>query len=100
MLRRLQVGWFSEADALSLDSDAATAQAKMLPMWQVLQSHAPIRVSDEEADRLLQGQRIPIPLGAHDDRGEIVIMDNAGRLMAVTKIVDDWLWPRKVLALD
>lgn len=99
-LRRQEVGWFSEADAVSLDVDAETARAKMLPVWRAFQSEPPIQLSDAEATKLLQGQRIAIPHGAQARIGEIVVVDTAGRLLAITEIVDGWLAPRKVLVLE
>lgn len=99
-LRRAQIGWFNEADAIALDADANSARQRLQPLWRALQQDAPIQVSDADAAKLLQGQRLAKPAGAIQDAGEIVVSDSAGRLCAVTKIVDGWLMPLKVLVLE
>jgi tRNA U55 pseudouridine synthase TruB len=99
-LRRVQIGSFTEKEAISLDTDAATAQAHLLPTWRALQDHLPIIVSDGEAASLLQGKRIAAPAGQYPDAKDVIVMDGAGRVLAVTSRVQGGLQPHKVLVLE
>jgi tRNA pseudouridine55 synthase len=99
-LGRLEVGTFTADDAVALDASADAAREHMLPLWRAMQDHEPVRISDAEAGKLRQGQRIAVPHGVSDVSGEIMIGDNAGHWLAVTEIADGRLAPRKILLLD
>jgi tRNA pseudouridine55 synthase len=98
-LRRLAIGSFTEADALSIDSTAATARARLLPPWRAVQDASPIAVADGEAGKLRQGQRIIMPPGVGVMPGPFALLDGAGRMLAIVEAVDGMLQPIKVFGV-
>jgi tRNA pseudouridine55 synthase len=95
-LRRLEIGGFKAADAVSLDVDAPTAQARLLPPWRAIQDWPPSSVSMEAAARLRQGRRIKHVHGTYADIALMAVVDNAERMVAIVKPVDGELQPVKV----
>ena len=95
-LRRLSIGAFTDAEAISLDADATTARARLLPVWRAVQETMPLTLSDAEAAKLARGQRIAAPAGLAADR-EFAVTDRAGGFLAVVTILDGWMRPHKVL---
>lgn len=61
VLRRLRVGPFEAADAVSLDADAATARARLRPVAEALAELPRLDVGADAARRLRQGQALPLP---------------------------------------
>ena len=96
-LRRLSIGSFTEADALGLDIEPATARERLLPPWRAVQDWPPLGLPAEDIAKLQHGNRVPLPDGVHDDLGQFAVVDNAGRTVAVMEVVDGWLQPVKVL---
>lgn len=96
-LRRLEVGWFKEDDAIAIDSDAECARARLLPPWRAVQDWPPTVLSAEDADRLRHGQRIPMPPGVGAAGSHIAVVDDVQRSIAVVEVVDGLLQPVKVL---
>lgn len=96
-LRRRAVGGFTEADAISLDADTTTARERMLPAWRAIQDWPPTLVSDADAAKLRQGQRVAHAHGTYDDFDSIAVVNNAGNMIAVVELKDGWLRPIKVL---
>lgn len=95
-LRRLAIGAFTEADAIALDSDPAQARQRLLSAVHALKGMASITLADGDAIRLLQGQRIAVPM--QSSGAEVMVCDDGGRLIAVATVVDGMLIPSKVLA--
>jgi tRNA pseudouridine55 synthase len=96
-LRRTEIGWFKEAHAIALDLDADSARARLLPTWRALQDWSPILISDDEALKLRQGQRIPCREGFRDDLERFAVMDRSEGTLAIVKPEDGCLRPLKVL---
>ncbi len=94
-LRRLAIGAFTEADALSLQATAATARQSLLPPLEALKDLTPITLSHSEAGRFLHGGRIAV---SAISEAELAVLDDIGRLVAVAKVSDGMLIPIKVLA--
>jgi tRNA pseudouridine55 synthase len=99
-LRRLAIGSFTEADALPIDSEAATARARLLPAWRAVQEGMPVAVADEQAASLRQGRRISQPPGLAIGSGPIALLDGAGRMLAIVEAVDGVLQPVKVFGVE
>jgi tRNA pseudouridine55 synthase len=98
-LRRLEIGAFTEADAIALDTDPVQARRRLLPPQAALKHLMPIALAERDATRLLQGQRIAVPTRPAESTGaEFMVIDDAGRLIAIAKVVDGKLVPTKVLA--
>ncbi len=93
-LRRLEVGPFAVADAVTLDADIATAHSRLQPAWRALQDGPPLALSAADTVKLAQGQRIAAPVGV---RGEVAVTDGAGDFLAIVEVVEGWMQPTKVL---
>jgi tRNA pseudouridine55 synthase len=87
-LRRTRVGPFTAEDALSLDADAATARAALLPPAAAVAELPRLTVTEAEVTRLWQGQGVAVadlawwehlPEGAE----AIAVFGPAGALVAV-----------------
>ncbi len=94
-LRRTRVGPFTAADAISLEADAPTALAGLLPAAAAVAGLPRITIAPDMASRLRHGQSIasgePVPVGA------VVVFDSAGVLVAITTADDAGLLrPTKV----
>jgi tRNA pseudouridine55 synthase len=84
-LRRTQIGPFTTEDALTLDADAETAHARLLPVEMAVAELPRFVLPDSERKRLEQGQAVPVaeaPQGI-EERNEVAVFDAAGRLTAV-----------------
>jgi tRNA pseudouridine55 synthase len=94
-LRRMQVGCFNVADALSLDVESVQARMRMLPAACAVSDLPSVTLDEEAASRLLHGQRIraPIPLAS----AEAAIVDDAGRLLAIAEVAEGLWHAKKVL---
>jgi tRNA pseudouridine55 synthase len=98
-LRRLEIGEFTEADAIALGADPAQARQRLLPPQHALKDMMAVTLSRPEAIRLLQGQRIAVPTRpAESSSEEFMVIDDAGRLIAIATVVAGMLIPSKVLA--
>jgi tRNA pseudouridine55 synthase len=94
-LRRLAIGDFTDADALSLQATAGEARQCLLPCQYALKDLTPTTLSQVDADRLLHGGSVAVSAPPAD---ETAVFDEAGRLIAIAKIIDGVLVPTKVLA--
>lgn len=97
-LRRLEIGAFTEKEALPLQATVAEARQRLLPCQDALKELTPITLSNADAGRLLHGQRIAVPTCPAESSGEMTVFDDAGRLIAIAKVVDGMLISIKVLA--
>lgn len=100
-LRRTRVGPFTTEEALTLDAEAETAHARMLPAETAVAELPRLVLADNDLRRLGHGQTISVaeqPQGADGER-DTAIFDCAGRLAAIA-IFDPQrktLQPAKVL---
>ncbi len=96
-LRRTRVGPFRVEDAVSLDADAAAAQAKLLPVAAAVGDLSAVTLADALVARLRQGQAIPAD-GVSADT--VAIFDQRGGLVAVAHrdAANRQLRPEKVFA--
>lgn len=103
-LRRTRVGPFDVAEALGLDADAATAQARLLPPAAALAELPRVVISADDVIRLRQGQKISVTgiATAAPETGEVAVFDASESLIAVAAVDRDnqQLAPTKVLPPD
>jgi tRNA pseudouridine55 synthase len=92
-LRRLRIGPFAAEDAVPPDADAEAARGKLLPLAAAVSGLPVVRVTADEARRLRNGQALPANGG-----GEVAVLNEAGGLVAVGRVVGGWLKPEKVMA--
>lgn len=91
-LRRTRIGPFAVEESMSLDDEAEVVRQRLLPPAAAV-SHLPsVRVTNDDARRLRQGQMIPA-----DGSGEVAIFGEAGELIAVGRIDRTRLRPEKVM---
>ena len=97
-LRRTRVGGHDVADAVSaeaLDDAAAVARAWRHPLDAL--SHLPrVEVDAADAAELAHGRSLPAPEGLGE--GAPCVVAHAGRLLAMARVADGRLRPRKVFA--
>jgi tRNA pseudouridine55 synthase len=100
-LRRTQVGPFTDAAALPLEADAASARSAVLPLVAAVAELPQVTLGSGELARLCQGQGVPVPDGATaGDAGAAVAVLDAGRnLRAIATVAGRGrvLRPSKVL---
>jgi tRNA pseudouridine55 synthase len=101
-LRRTRVGPFTAERGLSLDADAATARAALLPAAEALAELPHIPISEEAAQRLRHGLAVLLPPAwqrLRTPEGTEAAVWAAGSLVAVVTIDagKGLLRPRKVL---
>jgi tRNA pseudouridine55 synthase len=101
-LRRTQVGPFQVANALSLDADARTAWAALLPLAGAVAQLPRVELSEGDERRLRQGQSIRFPgSAALGSSAECAVFGSRGELVAVARLRDEhWLVPAKVFSLS
>jgi tRNA pseudouridine55 synthase len=109
-LRRLTVGPFTEADAISLDSlesmgHSPAALEQVLPVETALDDIPALALSETEANRLRCGQAVSMVARANRDRiselsnGSIVFTTTGGRPVALARYEAGDLHPVRVLNL-
>jgi len=109
-LRRLTVGPFTEADAISLDSlesmgHSPAALEQVLPVEAVLDDIPALALSETEANRLRCGQPVSMVARANRDRisalsnGSIVFTTAGGKPVALARYEAGDLHPVRVLNL-
>jgi tRNA pseudouridine55 synthase len=84
-LRRTRIGPFTSEGALTLDADAATVRAHLLPAEMAVAELRRAVLPDSERKRLEQGQAVAFaesPAGIEESK-EVAVFDAAGRLAAV-----------------
>jgi tRNA pseudouridine55 synthase len=107
-LRRLSVGPFSEAQAISLDSVAErrhslAASGYLLPLETALDNIPGLALTADEAVRLRRGQRVTpqdVVVRAHLDRldeGSVVAAWHAQAVVALARIQNGGLRPARVI---
>ena len=109
-LRRLRVGPFHEADAISLDNlvgegeNPARSPDLLLPIATALADIPALAATDEEADRLANGA--PIGLAGLEGRipdtragpdGALVRVMAGDRVLGLCRLQDGWLKPERLL---
>lgn len=109
-LRRLTVGPFAEADAISLESlerlsDCAAAVEKLLPVETGLDDIPALVLTDAEARRLRNGQAISMLVRANAERihglasGDTICAMAEGKPVAIVRLEAGELRPVRVLNL-
>jgi len=109
-LRRLTVGPFTEADAISLDSlesmgHSPAALEQVLPVESVLDDIPALVLSETEANRLRCGQAVSMVARANRDRiselsnGSIVFTTTGGKPVALARYEAGDIHPVRVLNL-
>ncbi|HEY9550189.1 MAG TPA: tRNA pseudouridine(55) synthase TruB, partial [Kiloniellaceae bacterium] len=109
-LRRLTVGPFTEADAISLDSlesmgHSPAALEQVLPVETVLDDIPALALSETEANRLRCGQAVSMVARADRDRisalsnGSIVFTTSGGKPVALARYEAGGIHPVRVLNL-
>jgi tRNA pseudouridine55 synthase len=97
-LRRTCVGPFTVENAVTLDSDAERARARLLPVGMAVVELLRLVLPDEDLKRLCQGQSVEL---AHQIVGEeeVAVFDEGNRLAAVAKFdpASKCLRPAKVI---
>jgi tRNA pseudouridine55 synthase len=112
-LRRLQVGRFTEAQAISLERAVAlghslAASEHLLPIETALDDIPALAVTADEAARLRQGQRVPLsdprerlsanPIDANRiDEGAVVSARRDGLVVALARIENGALRPVRII---
>ena len=100
-LRRTRVGPFTAEEALTLDADAETAHARVLPAEMAVAELPRLVLPDNEVKRLCRGQAVAVAKGQEwsDSGGELAVFDTAGRLAAIAVFDPQrkMLQPAKVL---
>jgi len=104
-LRRLRAGPFTADQMLTLDKlvtirehwGGAALEARLLPIDALLQNHIALEVSEEQARRLRQGQKIISDFPAKV--GECVRLYQAGSFLGLGEILENQvLRPKRFLA--
>jgi len=93
ILRRTRIGPFRAEAGLTLEAGAEAARAALLPPRAALAELPVVTLTDADARRLRQGQRLG-PLDVAE--GEVVVVDGAGRLVAVAEAAAGVVRPVKV----
>jgi tRNA pseudouridine55 synthase len=95
-LRRTGVGPFRADAALTLDADAETARARLLPVEAAVAELPRLVLPEKDLERLCRGQSVAV---AAEWTGEAAVFDAANRLLAVARLDPDpkRLRPVKVL---
>jgi tRNA pseudouridine55 synthase len=106
-LRRTRVGPFDVGEALSVESDPATARERLLPLTEAVRELPRVCLSTEEATRLRQGQGVRLGDSSLADRlpgeaSDCAVFDETGALVAVASLDGGsrMLRPEKVFALE
>lgn len=96
-LRRLRVGRFSEAAALHLDLDAATARAHLLPLTEAVAELPALTLADADARRFRQGQLVSHASDEPKADTDLAVIDALGNLVGIGRWVEGWVKPIKVM---
>jgi tRNA pseudouridine55 synthase len=94
-LRRLSVGPFSVADALTLETDAEAARARLLPVAAALADQPRIVLSPEEVTQIRNGRPLIAAPRMPADAAQVAAFDDAGGLVAICRVDGDRLQPSK-----
>ncbi|WP_321395505.1 tRNA pseudouridine(55) synthase TruB [Emcibacter sp.] len=100
MLRRMKVGCFGESESISLDNleklvHSAPLEDRILAVETVLDDILALAVTEEEAKRLQQGQKLPVPNRAEG----LVRVTCEGRFIALAEISEGIVKPVRVFNL-
>jgi tRNA pseudouridine55 synthase len=85
-LRRTRIGPFTEEHAISIDADATTARARILPVSLAVAGLPVLVLPVGDRRRLRNGQTVALPREAHAEGGEAAVFDESGRLAAVVTV--------------
>jgi tRNA pseudouridine55 synthase len=99
-LRRTRIGPFTAEDALTLDVEAETARAHLLPTEMAVAELPRLVLPDSERKRLEQGQAVAVGPQGMKERTQVAVFDMVGKLSAIA-VVDPqrrMLQPVKVIA--
>ena len=100
MLRRVKVGCFTESESISLENQddlvhSAPLEDRILPVETVLDDILALAVTEEEAKRLQQGQKLTVP---NCTTGLVRVTCN-GKFLALAEISEGVLKPVRVFNL-
>jgi len=99
-LRRTRVGPFTVDEALTLEAEASTARARLLPIELAVAELPRVILPDAELHRLCRGQAVArgVAPPSADPGTEMAVFDGANDLAAVAKVdAHGFLRPLKVL---
>jgi tRNA pseudouridine55 synthase len=92
-LRRLRIGPFEVQEAVSLDADASTARARLLPMTAAVSDLRKMTFTYDQIRLIRTGAQI-----GQTGEGEVAAIDEEGELIAVGEVGRGIFQPRKVFA--
>jgi tRNA pseudouridine55 synthase len=85
-LRRTRVGPFEAAQAITLEADAATARARLLPVSAAVSELPRVTLDARDCVRLRQGQTVSQEAFPAGDAADVAVFDVAGTLIAVASL--------------
>jgi tRNA pseudouridine55 synthase len=98
-LRRTKVGWFREEDALSLDADAESIRAQLLPLSAAVPYLVQVQLDDTRLRNLRRGLAVPAEVVVSPEDDDVAILDSQGELVALGRFdrASGLLHPKKVI---
>jgi tRNA pseudouridine55 synthase len=98
-LRRTRVGWFRAEDAVSLDGDAESIRAQLLPLSAAVPSLVQIQLDDSRLGNLRRGSAVPAEVVVSPEDDDVAILDSRGELVALGRFdrASGLLHPKKVI---
>jgi tRNA pseudouridine55 synthase len=95
-LRRVRVGPFTDTEAIGIEAAPEEAQAALLPMNAAVVGMEQLVVSEDDARRIRQGQRIAASLEANDETPELALLGEAGDLVGIGLVERGQIKPQVV----
>lgn len=92
-LRRTRIGPFRVEQALSLEAEPEEVLARLRPPEEALADLPVHHVTERDAERLRQGQRLTVPPGKE---GEVAILNDQGEFVAIGRVDGTRLSPVRV----
>jgi tRNA pseudouridine55 synthase len=98
-LRRTKVGWFRAEDALSLDADAESIRAQLLPLSAAVPYLVQVQLDDTRLRNLRHGLAVPAEVVVSPEDDDVAILDSQGELVALGRFdrATGLLHPKKVI---
>jgi tRNA pseudouridine55 synthase len=104
VLRRTRVGSFDEAEAVGLETDAATARSWLLPAVAAVSELPHLPLAAVDIIRLQQGKAVPLPVGAGQFEAEtevaVLTENNALAGIGIVDPTKGVLQPTKMLPVS
>jgi tRNA pseudouridine55 synthase len=85
-LRRLSIGPFTLARAVSLNVDARAARAHLLPLSLAVAELPRLVLPGREREMLKNGQSLPLSAAGVNEQKEIAVLDESGELAAIVEV--------------